>query len=82
MRLGLIRPKTLWPFPYAAFEEIGPRCRAVVVPEINILGQMIDDVRIAAAGRFPAYHVGDSKSDFLTPGRIRDKVLEVWEAVK
>ena len=82
IKLGMIRPKTLWPFPYEAFEKIGPRCRAIVCPEINIIGQMIDDVKIAAAGRWPVYHVGDSASDSLTPERIVEKVAELWEGVK
>ena len=47
LKLGLIRPKTLWPFPYEAFETVNPKCKAIICPEINIMGQMIDDVRIA-----------------------------------
>lgn len=82
IKLGIIRPKTLWPFPYEAFEKIGPNCKAIVCPEINIIGQMIDDVRIAAAGRWPVYHAGDSATDSLTPDRIIEKVSEVWEEVK
>ncbi len=80
MKIGFIRPKTLWPFPYEAFDRIGPKCRAIICPEINILGQMIDDVRIAAAGRWPVYHVGDTAGDFLTPENIIQKAREVWEA--
>ena len=82
IKLGLIRPKTLWPYPYEAFEKIGPRCKAIVCPEINIIGQMIDDVKIAAAGRWPVYHVGDSATDSLTPERIVEKVAQVWEDTK
>ena len=79
MKIGFIRPKTLWPFPYEAFDRIGPKCRAIICPEINILGQMIDDVRIAAAGRWPVYHAGDTAGDFLTPENIIRKAEEVWE---
>ena len=50
-------------------------------PEINIMGQMIDDVRIAAAGRWPVSHVGDSRTDFLTPDAIVEKVRQVWKEV-
>ncbi len=46
---GLIRPITLWPFPVAAFDR-SPRRWLVV--ELNI-GMMIDDVRLATAGRTP-----------------------------
>ena len=82
LKIGLIRPKTLWPFPYQAFEGIGPNCKAVIVPEINIMGQMIDDVKIAVAGKFPVYHVGDTAEDFLMPQNIVDKVRSVWEELK
>lgn len=78
-RIGFIRPQTLWPFPYDAFRQICPSCRAVLVPEINIMGQMIDDVRIALEGRIPAYHVGDSASDFLQPTDILAKIEELMK---
>ena len=81
LKLGLIRPKTLWPFPYEAFETVNPKCKAIICPEINIMGQMIDDVRIAAAGRWPVSHVGDSRTDFLTPDAIVEKVRQVWKEV-
>ena len=81
LKLGLIRPKTLWPFPYEAFEAVNPTCKAIICPEINIMGQMIDDVRIAAAGRWPVSHVGDSRTDFLTPDAIVEKVRQVWKEV-
>lgn len=79
INVGILRPKTLWPYPYAAFEQIGARCKAIVCPEINILGQMIDDVKIASAGRWPVFHVGDSRTDFLTPDAIIEKVRQVWK---
>lgn len=82
IKLGIIRPKTLWPFPFEAFEEIGSDCKFIVCPEINIIGQMIDDVKIAAAGRWPVHHVGDSATGPLTPERIADKVAELWKGVK
>jgi 2-oxoglutarate ferredoxin oxidoreductase subunit alpha len=82
IKLGLIRPQTLWPFPYGAFEKIGPKCKAIICPEINIIGQMIDDVRIASSGRWPVHHVGDSATESLTPRRIVEKVSAIWEEVK
>lgn len=79
VKVGILRPKTLWPYPYEAFEQIGTGCKAIVCPEINILGQMIDDVKIASAGRWPVFHVGDSRTDFLTPDAIIEKVRQVWK---
>lgn len=82
LKLGLIRPKTIWPYPYDAFEQIGENCKAIICAEMNIIGQMIDDVRIAARGRWDVYHVGDSAKDFLSPDDIKEKILQVWKEVK
>ncbi len=44
---------------------------------------MIDDVRIAAAGRWPVHHVGDTAGDFLeTPENIIEKAEQVWKEVQ
>ncbi len=51
---GLIRPITLWPFPVAAFDRT-PRRWLVV--ELNT-GMMIEDVRLATAGRAPVEGYG------------------------
>ena len=45
-KLGLIRPITLWPFPKKAFEE-AKEAKAFLTVEMNILGQMVDDVKLA-----------------------------------
>lgn len=82
LKIGLIRPKTLWPFPYKAFNQIGENCKAIICAEMNIIGQMIDDVRIASNGRWKVQHVGDSAMNFLTPADIKNKVEEVWKEIK
>ena len=42
-KVGLIRPKTLWPYPNEAFKKI-PNAKNLLVVEMS-LGQMIDDVK-------------------------------------
>ena len=79
IKIGLIRPKTAWPFPAETFNQIGKSCKAIICPEINIMGQMIDDVRIAAAGRWPVYHCGNRRSGPLEPEFIQEKIQTVWE---
>ncbi len=56
-QLGLIRPITLWPFPVKAFEE-AKEAEAFLTVEMNILGQMMDDVRLATNGKYPVDHYG------------------------
>lgn len=49
VKVGLIRPVTLWPFPHAQVAEIGRQVDTIVVAELN-LGQMIGEVERAVAG--------------------------------
>jgi len=52
VKAGLIRPITLWPFPFAAFDAMGPSVKVLMSVEMS-MGQMVDDIRIASAGRWP-----------------------------
>lgn len=54
-KLGLIRPITLWPYPRKAFEAIPSTCRGIITVEVNMMGQMRDDVIISVKGKFPTY---------------------------
>ncbi|SHD77669.1 3-methyl-2-oxobutanoate dehydrogenase subunit VorB [Schnuerera ultunensis] len=55
IKLGLIRPITLWPFPIEAFKELSDKCKALMTVEMNILGQMVDDVVLAVNNAYPVY---------------------------
>lgn len=70
MRVGLIRPITLWPFPKAAFTTV-PELRGVLCVELS-MGQMVEDVRLAVNGRYPVEFTGRTGGLVPTP----DEVLE------
>ncbi|MCI8311707.1 MAG: 3-methyl-2-oxobutanoate dehydrogenase subunit VorB [Lachnospiraceae bacterium] len=57
LKLGLIRPITLWPFPVKAFKE-AKAAKAFLTVEMNILGQMMDDVKLAVGSNYPVDHYG------------------------
>ncbi|MDO4787926.1 MAG: 3-methyl-2-oxobutanoate dehydrogenase subunit VorB [Johnsonella sp.] len=57
MKIGLIRPVTLYPFPETAFVKAGA-AKAFMTVEMNILGQMVDDVRLATGDLKPVIHFG------------------------
>ena len=57
IKLGLIRPITLWPFPVKAFDACR-NAKAFMTVEINILGQMVDDVKLAIGQRVPVDFYG------------------------
>ena len=56
-KVGLVRPITLWPFPYDVFKNLPNSVKGVVTVEMNT-GQMIDDVKIGVEGRIPVTHYG------------------------
>lgn len=57
IKVGLLRPITLWPFPTDEIAEAAKKTKGVLVAEINA-GQMIEDVRLAVNGTVPVEHYG------------------------
>ena len=52
VKVGLIRPITLWPFPKAPLLAAAEKCERFITVELN-MGQMVDDVRLAIECRRP-----------------------------
>ena len=46
IKVGLLRPITLWPFPQQAFKKAAAHCANFLSVEMS-MGQMIDDIRLA-----------------------------------
>lgn len=55
--VGLFRPVTLSPFPYAKLDELSEKAHVLLVTEMNA-GQMLDDVLRAVKGRIPVEFYG------------------------
>lgn len=55
IKLGLIRPITLWPFPVKAFEQAVSTAKGFLTVEMSALGQMVEDVALTVNGRKPVY---------------------------
>ncbi|MGH0032430.1 MAG: hypothetical protein ACQGVC_21780 [Myxococcota bacterium] len=87
VRVGYVRPITLWPFPEEAVARACDGARRVAVLEQNG-GQMIDDVRLAVLGRAPVVPIGGISSDeagfgigpILDPADVRRRVEGALEA--
>ncbi len=69
VKAGLIRPISLWPFPERAFDELPGSVRALMSVELS-QGQMIDDVKISARGRWPVGFYGRSGGMIFTQQEI------------
>jgi 2-oxoglutarate ferredoxin oxidoreductase subunit alpha len=57
IKVGIIRPITLWPFPYDVFKNINPKAKGILAVEMSA-GQIVDDVKIGIEGRLPVYFHG------------------------
>lgn len=57
IKLGLIRPITLWPFPSQQIQAAAQRVKGILSLEFNA-GQMVEDIRLAAGGCTPVEHFG------------------------
>ena len=73
IKVGLLRPITLFPFPSEAIANIVPNVEAVLTVEMNS-GQMVEDVKLAVNGRKPVYFKGRMGGMIPTPDEI---VLEI-----
>ncbi|MBQ8146723.1 MAG: 3-methyl-2-oxobutanoate dehydrogenase subunit VorB [Clostridia bacterium] len=52
IKVGLIRPITLWPFPKAPYKKAAEKVKEVISVELN-MGQMIEDVKLATECKVP-----------------------------
>ncbi|MDE7411034.1 MAG: 3-methyl-2-oxobutanoate dehydrogenase subunit VorB [Paramuribaculum sp.] len=71
LKIGLIRPITLWPFPSKIIAEMSHKCKGIMVVELNA-GQMIEDVRLAVEGRVPVWHYGRMGGIVPNPPEVLD----------
>lgn len=56
-KVGLIRPITLWPFPYDEIRRLSKNVKGILVVELSA-GQMIEDVKLAVECNLPVEHYG------------------------
>ncbi len=80
VKAGLLRPITLWPFPHAGFDELSDTVRALMAVEMSE-GQMVDDARIAANGRWPVGFHGRSGGMLPTEADVAAAATEILEEV-
>lgn len=72
---GLLRPITLWPFPYDRISKVSERVGAVLVIEMSS-GQMLEDVRLAVNGKTPVFFEGRMGGSVPSESDILSKIFE------
>jgi len=69
IKVGLIRPITLWPFPTAALRAAADKVKAFISVELN-MGQMIEDVRLATESLRPVTLCNRTGGMIPTPDEV------------
>ena len=69
IKVGLLRPITLWPFPEGRLSELAEQKKQMLVVEMNE-GQMVQDVRRSGQGKCPVAFYGRSGGMLASPDEI------------
>ncbi len=70
LRVGLLRPITLYPFPKKQLADLAARgVKGFLSAELNA-GQMVEDVRLAVNGKAPVEHYGRQGGMLFNPDEV------------
>lgn len=75
LKVGMIRPITLWPFPKKPLAAAADKCKAFVSVEMN-MGQMIEDIELAIRCRKPVLLCNRVGGMIPTPEDVLSKIEE------
>ena len=78
IKVGMIRPITVWPFPKEALLKAADKCKAFVSVELN-MGQMIEDIELSIRCKRPV--LLSNRSGGMIP-TTEDVVAKIEEAAK
>ena len=73
IKVGMIRPITLWPFPDKTIEKSVANTKKYLCVEMN-MGQMVDDVRLVVNGRKDVAFFGRTGGVIPTPAEVLDQI--------
>lgn len=75
IRAGLIRPRTLWPFPDKVVEAAAGRCGRIIVAEMN-MGQILHEVERCARGACEVVPCLQNNGEMIAPETILNRIRE------
>ena len=78
IKVGMIRPITLWPFPVAPFKKAADKVKAIISVELS-MGQMIEDVRLATECKVPVTLCNRVGGMIVSPEQVLEAIKEVAE---
>jgi len=76
IKVGLLRPISLFPYPYKRLEELASQVKAMMSIELNS-GQMVEDVKLAVNGKVPVEFFGKLGGLIFTPEEIEEQLEQL-----
>ncbi len=77
MRVGMLRPITLWPFPTDKVQELAKQIKYFLVFEMN-MGQMLEDVQLALEGKGEVFFYGRPGGVIPTPSEVHRAISRYY----
>lgn len=81
IKVGLFRPKTLWPFPVNELKEAAKDAKNILDVEMS-MGQMIYDVKLATECKIPTKFFGRTGGVIPTPAEVYDEIKKITGGAK
>ena len=80
IKVGLIRPITVHPFPYASYDKLDySKVKAVLDVEMSIPAQFVEDVKAGVKGRCPIETCLCSGGNIMSREKVIDAVKKIVE---
>lgn len=80
LKVGLLRPISLYPFPYDILNKLADQVHGVLDVEMNA-GQMVEDVRLGVNGKIPVNFYGRMGGIIPTPEEILQALQKMMKTV-
>jgi 2-oxoglutarate ferredoxin oxidoreductase subunit alpha len=80
IKAGLLRPITLYPFPYERLNKLADQVKCMMTLELNA-GQMIEDVKLAVNGKVPVGHYGRQGGIIPSPEEVEENFEKFFKSV-
>lgn len=80
LKVGLVRPITIWPFAKAQMKELAGRVKGILVHELNC-GQYVHEVERAVNGKVPVSLYAKYDNEPATPAQLLEEVKKAMAAL-
>ncbi|MBI4810978.1 MAG: 3-methyl-2-oxobutanoate dehydrogenase subunit VorB [Ignavibacteriales bacterium] len=80
LKVGLMRPISLYPFPYEILNKLADQVLGILDVEMNA-GQMVEDVRLGVNGKIPVNFYGRMGGIIPTPEEILQTLQKMMKTV-